>query len=162
VQLNSVIAVKIYIYLNEKCLSSLKSSGSQPFQETIYLMTTRRCTKCFWLSILDCIPISNDKSFHGSTFQAQRFHDVIFGVTKLRPTGQIRPSKPFDPTREVFHAAEKAFCHRWKSNIFTKNLWIGRMQHIPKQSRYVRCTVLELLDNSLCGPSTKKFGDLVL
>ena len=33
------------------------------------------------------------------------------------------------------------------------------MQHIPKQSHYVRCPVLELLCTSLCGLLAKKFGD---
>jgi len=40
-----------------------------------------------------------------------------------------------------------------------KTCWLGRMQHIPKQSHYVRCLALELLWNSLCGSLAKKFGD---
>jgi len=36
------------------------------------------------------------------------------------------------------------------------------MQHIPKQSHYVRCPTLKLLCNSLCGSLPKKFGDPVL
>ena len=33
------------------------------------------------------------------------------------------------------------------------------MQHIPKQSYYVRCPALKLLCTNLRGPLTKKFGD---
>ena len=33
------------------------------------------------------------------------------------------------------------------------------MQHIPKQSHYVRCPALELLCDGLCGPVAKKFGN---
>jgi len=33
------------------------------------------------------------------------------------------------------------------------------MQHIPKQSHYVRCPTLELLSISLCGSLTNMFGD---
>ena len=33
------------------------------------------------------------------------------------------------------------------------------MQHIPKQSHYVRCPALKLLCTNLCGPLTKNFGD---
>jgi len=33
------------------------------------------------------------------------------------------------------------------------------MQHIPKQSHYVRCPALEVSCSSLCGPQTKKFGE---
>jgi len=36
------------------------------------------------------------------------------------------------------------------------------MEHIPKQSNYVRCSALEMLRNGLCCPLTKKFGDLTL
>jgi len=36
------------------------------------------------------------------------------------------------------------------------------MQRIPKQTQYVRCPVLELSCNSLCGPQAKTFGDPVV
>jgi len=35
------------------------------------------------------------------------------------------------------------------------------MQHIPKQTQYVRCPALELMCNSLCGPMTKMFRKIV-
>jgi len=34
------------------------------------------------------------------------------------------------------------------------------MQHIPKQSHYVRCPSLELLCNSLCGPLARSLETL--
>jgi len=40
--------------------------------------------------------------------------------------------------------------------------WFGRMQHIPKQSHYVRCPALKLLCTNSCGPLTKNFGDPAL
>jgi len=49
-----------------------------------------------------------------------------------------------------------------KLTYLRKTCWFGRMQHIPKQSHYVRCRSLGLLCNSLCGPWTKKFGDPAL
>jgi len=33
------------------------------------------------------------------------------------------------------------------------------MQHITKQTHYVRCLALELLYSSLCGPQAEMFGD---
>jgi len=36
------------------------------------------------------------------------------------------------------------------------------MQHIPKQSHYVRCPALKLLCTNLCGPLTKNFVDPAL
>jgi len=40
-----------------------------------------------------------------------------------------------------------------------QSCWFGRMQHIPKQSQYVRCPALELLCNSLSGRRPKKLRD---
>jgi len=34
------------------------------------------------------------------------------------------------------------------------------MQHVLKQSHYVRCLVFELFCKSLCGPQTKEFEDI--
>jgi len=36
------------------------------------------------------------------------------------------------------------------------------MQHIPKQSHYVRCPAVELLCNGICGPLATKLGDPAL
>jgi len=37
-----------------------------------------------------------------------------------------------------------------------QSCWFGRMQHIPKQSQYVRCPALELLCNSFKWSSAEK------
>ena len=39
-----------------------------------------------------------------------------------------------------------------KNKFIWKIFWFGRMQHIPKQSCYVRCLALEMLCNSLRDP----------
>ena len=73
------------------------------------------------------------------------------GVTKLRPTGQIRPAKPFHPARVDILPMRK-------NNITKENLLIWQ-KHFLTQSHFVRCPALGLLSNSLCGPRKKKFGD---
>ena len=47
--------------------------------------------------------------------------------------------------------------------IYLRTIYgFGRMQHIPKQSHYVRRPTLALLCNNLCGPRMKTFGDPAL
>ena len=68
------------------------------------------------------------------------------GVTKLRPAGQIRPAKPFHPARVDILPMRK-------NNITKENLLIWQ-KHFLKQSHFVRCPALGLLNNSICGPRT--------
>ena len=68
------------------------------------------------------------------------------GVSKLRPAGQIRPAKRFNPAREViFIRPQRHFANNENLMYLRKTCRFGRMQHIPKQSHYVRCLALELL-----------------
>jgi len=80
-------------------------------------------------------------------------HDVIHGL-QTTARGQNQPAKPFFGPRRRFVNIEKILYLR-------KTSWFGGLQHIPKQSQYVRCPALGLLCNSLCGPRprTTKFGN---
>jgi len=84
------------------------------------------------------------------------------GDSKLRPAGQIQPKSLFIRPAELFHSAAKTFYqYRNEKNILTKNWWCGRMQHILKQSHYVKYPAFQMLYNSLCCPRTKIWRLLV-
>ena len=69
------------------------------------------------------------------------------GVSKLRPAGQIRPTKLFYPAAKTFFVNNEIFVD-WAE------------YHIQKRSHHVRCPALELLCNSLCCPNKKVWRTL--
>jgi len=66
--------------------------------------------------------LSDIKSKHFSN--ALRDSSVYVSVSKLQPTGQMRPAKPFHPLREAMLSMMKNIMLKKMQNVFTKNLLI--------------------------------------
>jgi len=65
-----------------------------------------------------------------------------------------------NPAREAISSGSRRHFVNNEKIMYLRNIcWFGRMQHILKQSQYVRCLALELLCNSFCDPLTRRFGD---
>jgi len=108
------------------------------------------CVLLSWPWHLQLSPTCVDKCCHGFRAGKQLVDPFLHymncrlnpnskpGISKLRPTGQMRLVKPFP-------LAGEAILSMMKNNILTKNFWFGWVHPFQKQSHYVRCPALKPL-----------------
>ena len=109
------------MYCIEECTCNIAGTFQRP-------PVIRRPVHCFpFASLITALPIHSSKKsfmiFLAALFRTTRSSDrelgssTKAGVSKPRPTGQIRPAKPF-------HQAREDILSIMKNNIFRKNMLI--------------------------------------